>query len=55
MDRSSISKQDRFLTNVAVTPVIVDGVGANGKHSINDFLFFTIVTGGSLYLYSERQ
>ncbi|ECS4246141.1 hypothetical protein A9U82_25565, partial [Salmonella enterica subsp. enterica serovar Typhimurium var. 5-] len=40
VDQSSIGKQAGFLTNVAVTPAIVDGVfGADGKHSVEDFLF----------------
>lgn len=39
VDQSSIGKQAGFLTNVAVTPAIVDGVfGADGKHSVEDFL-----------------
>ncbi len=37
VDQSSIGKQAGFLTNVAVTPAIVDGVfGADGKHSVED-------------------
>ncbi|PHP39775.1 hypothetical protein CR087_27430, partial [Salmonella enterica subsp. enterica serovar Dublin] len=40
VDQSSIGKQAGLLTNVAVTPAIVDGVfGAAGKHSVEDFLF----------------
>ena len=40
VDQSFIGNNAGFLTNVAVTPAIVDGVfGADGKHSVEDFLF----------------
>lgn len=40
VDQSFIGSNAGFLTNVAVTPAIVDGVfGADGKHSVEDFLF----------------
>lgn len=38
VDVSSIGKKAGFLSNVAVTPTIIDGVYAGGNHSVEDFL-----------------